>query len=399
MVRLQLETVSPVYIGNTGNEYSRSEFAFAFVSGEKKLYRLDLDLVAKELYQRDKKLFDEFFAMLSDTKSFMNIKTKKENSQHNKKNRIVLKGMHNFLYETVKPVDSELFKKLLLKCYSYKVTLKYGAERIEKVDGKKKKFRTKNEITDDIGLIKENLKTNNKSFISGSSIKGAVRNALLYSTLNLNFKSNSEIYNEINNKNNRVIKSIMTYMQFSDTFNTVDEPSLYGVESIGTKRNTFSFFETIDKNNVLEFEYRNTFNAKIHNPKMLNNFDLSVESIFEHIFNFSRDIINEEIDFIENKVSFDSLYHEVDSGKLIKYYDNLKELNTEDSPLLRLGQGTGALGVSQLLEVKNTRSRAEFTSFRKRNRIGKPYDYDFPKTRKLIVNSYEPLGWVKLSKI
>ena len=110
MVRLQLETVSPVYIGNTGNEYSRSEFAFAFVSGEKKLYRLDLDLVAKELYQRDKKLFDEFFAMLSDTKSFMNIKTKKENSQHNKKNRIVLKGMHNFLYETVKPVDSELFK-------------------------------------------------------------------------------------------------------------------------------------------------------------------------------------------------------------------------------------------------------------------------------------------------
>ena len=60
MVMIKLETLSPVYIGNTGNEYSRAEFAFAMFKGEKKLVRLNLDLVAKELYQRDKNLFNEW---------------------------------------------------------------------------------------------------------------------------------------------------------------------------------------------------------------------------------------------------------------------------------------------------------------------------------------------------
>ncbi|ADC47029.1 CRISPR-associated RAMP protein Csm5 family [Methanobrevibacter ruminantium M1] len=399
MVRLQLETISPVYIGNTGNEYSRSEFAFAKFSGKKKLVRLNLDLVAKELYQRDEKLFKEFLKVLSDTKSFKNIKTKKDNSQFNKNERIAIKGMQKFLYDTIRPYDKDLFKKILSSCSSYKVSLQYAPESIKEKNGKKVSVTRKGESTADIGLIKENLKTNNEPYISGSSIKGAVRNALLYSRLNLSSKSNRDVAREINNKNNRDIKNIMTYVQFSDTFNTIEEPSLYGVESIGTKRNTFSFFETIDRGNVFEFEYRNTFNSKVHNPRMLNNFDLSVESIFKHIYEFSNDILDEEIRFIEDTVNFDYVYSDVDSGKLYKYFDDLKDKNTEESPLLRLGQGSGALGVSQLLEVKNSRSPTEFTTFRKFNRLGHKNHYDFPKTRKLIVNSFEPLGWVKLSKI
>ena len=126
--------------------------------------------------------------------------------------------------------------------------------------------------------------------------------------------------------------------------------------------------------------------------------DLSVDSIFKYIYNFSNDILEEELRFIDETIEYDKLYSEVDSEKLYDHYNNLKEKNSEEFPLLRLGQGSGALGVSQLLKVKNSRNRYEFTSFRKSNYLGHKYDYDFPKTRKLIVNSLEPLGWVQLSK-
>ena len=376
MVKLQLETLSPVYIGNTGNEYSRSEFVFIFSNKKKILVRLNLDLVAQELYNADKKLFDEFLEVISDTKSFKNIKTKKQNNQYNQKDRTDLKRMSKFVSGRIKSYDKNLYKKIMIDCSSYNAILKYAPES-KVINGEKVLIRkSKIESTDDIGLIKENLKTNNKPYISGSSIKGAIRNTLLFSKLNLNGKSNKESSNMIRNVDNKKIKGLMTFIQFSDTLNTIDNPSIYGIESIGTK-NTFSFIET---------------------PRILSDFDLSVDSIFKYIYNFSNDILEEELRFIDETIEYDELYSEVDSGKLYNHYNNLKEKNSEESPLLRLGQGSGALGVSQLLKVKNSRNIYEFTSFRRSNDLGHKYVYDFPKTRKLIVNSLEPLGWVQLSK-
>ncbi len=396
MVKLQLETLSPVYIGNTGTEYSRSEFAFAKFSGETKLVRLNLDLCAQELYNTDKKFFNEFLDVLSDNNSFKNIKNKKHNNQYIQKNRVDLKGMHKFLNKRIKEYDKSLFNKIMIKFSSYNACLKYGVKFTEIREGKKYRIKRKNEDIDDIGLIKENLKTNNKPYISGSSIKGAVRNTLLYSILNLNGIKNNKVFKVINDKDKQ-IKNLMNFIQFSDTLNTIDEPTIYGIESIGTK-NTFAFIETIDKGNHFEFEYRNTFNDSVHNSRRLLDLDLSVDSIFKYIYNFSNDILEEELRFIDETIEYDKLYSEVDSEKLYDHYNNLKDKNSEESPLLRLGQGSGALGVSQLLKVKNSRNRYEFTSFRKSNYLGHKYDYDFPKTRKLIVNSLEPLGWVQLSK-
>ena len=108
MVKLQLETLSPVYIGNTGNEYSRSEFVFIFSNKKKILVRLNLDLVAQELYNADKKLFDEFLEVISDTKSFKNIKTKKQNNQYNQKDRTDLKRMSKFVSGRIKSYDKRI---------------------------------------------------------------------------------------------------------------------------------------------------------------------------------------------------------------------------------------------------------------------------------------------------
>lgn len=400
MVKIKLETKSPVYIGNTGNEYSRSEFAFANSNKEKKLIKLNLDLVAKELYVYDKELFDEFIKIISDVKSFKNIKNHKENNQYNSDEKIDLKGLHGFLYNSIRPKDKDLFLKILLQCSSYRCKLAYGVP-YEKImeNGDVKKFRSKIETTDDIGVIKENLKTNAESFIPGSTIKGAVRNALLYSELDLNQVPNQRIVKTVTNKE-RSLNRLMNFIQFSDSFNTIKEPTIYGVESIGTNKNTFSFFETIEKGNSFELEYRNTFNPSVHNFKDLNNMDLSIESIFEKLYEFSADLIREEIRFIEEEVTYnDMFYHEVDDEKFYKFYEILKEENEKNSPLLRIGQGSGALTVSQLLNIKKSRSPRDFTSFRNYNHLGHRQEYDFPKTRKLVVNTLEPLGWVKLSKI
>ena len=101
------------------------------------------------------------------------------------------------------------------------------------------------------------------------------------------------------------------------------------------------------------------------------------------------DLFDEEINFAEKNGLYD----------LEDFYNNIYKLNSIDKPFIRLGHGSGVLAVSQMLNIKNSRkSLNDFTKFRKDNEIRKFYNYDFPKTKKLIVNSDMPLGWVQLSK-
>ena len=58
--------------------------------------------------------------------------------------------------------------------------------------------RKKQILRNDIGRVKENLKTNNESYISGSSIKGSIKNAILYSELDLKNDTNNEARKSIN---------------------------------------------------------------------------------------------------------------------------------------------------------------------------------------------------------
>lgn len=371
--KIGLEVISPVYIGK-GSEYSRAEFGLASFSGKNKIIRFNLDSVAELILNKDTDLFHELLDIISNTDNFRNIKNK------NKSKKLRYPSLQKFLIDNIKPIDADLYKKLL-RSYSYKCAIKYGNRLAD---------------TNDIGLIKEHLKTNKGLYIPGSSIKGAVRNALLYSRLNLDC-GNRQIKRAISSMDEN-LKNSMKFFHFTDTLNTIDEPSIYGVESMGTKRNTLSFLETIDEGNKFEFEYYNSFNMKIHNKRDLKDFPLDIDSIFKKIHDFSHDLIKEELRFIDETVP-NSNYYDFDYDSLENFYYDLYDKNTERTPLLRLGHGSGALTVSQLLNIKNSRrNQKQFTDFRSFNRIGKNYDYDFPKTRKLIVNTYKPLGWVQLSK-
>ncbi|WP_297982845.1 type III-A CRISPR-associated RAMP protein Csm5 [uncultured Methanobrevibacter sp.] len=381
--KIGLEVISPVYIGK-GSDYSRAEFGLASFSGINKIVRYNLDEVAQLILKNEEDLFDEFINVISDTENFKN--------RHADKSKVGYYGLQKFLIDKIKPKNPDLYKKIR-NSYSYKCTIKYG-----------KNIKYAN----DIGIIKEHLKTNGGLYIPGSSIKGAIRNAFLYSRLNLNC-GNNQIRRAIESMDKN-LKNSMKFFHFTDTLNTIDEPSIYGVESIGTRRNTLSFLETIDEGNQFEFEYYNSFNMKIHNRRDLNDFPSDIDSIFKQIHDFSHDLIKEELRFIKKTVP-NSNYYDFDNGSLKNFYNELYKKNTVKTPLLRLGHGSGALTVSQLLKIKNSRrNQNQFTEFRSRNGIGKmkkktgknkkkeAVNYDFPKTRKLIVDTYKPLGWVQLSK-
>ena len=369
--KIGLEVISPVYIGK-GSEYSRAEFGLASFSGKNKIVRYNLDDVAQLILKNEADLFDEFINVISDTDNFKN--------KHANKDKVKYSGLQKFIIDNIKPKNLDLYKKIR-NSYSYKCTRKYGKNI---------------NYANDIGIIKEHLKTNNGLFIPGSSIKGAVRNAFLYSRLNLSC-GNRKVRNSVD-REDRNLKEPMKFFHFTDTLNTIEEPSIYGVESIGTRRNTLTFLETIDEGNKFEFEYYNSFNDKIHRERDLNNLSIDIDSIFRKIHYFSKSLIKEELRFFSRTVP-NSHYYDLDTGNLVKFYKGLLKRNTETNPLMRLGHGSGALTVSQLLEIKNSRrDQRQFTDFRRSNHIGKMYHYDFPKTRKLIVDTYKPLGWVQLSK-
>ena len=287
-----------------------------------------------------------------------------KNQQNDKEPR----GLHKFLLNSVKTVDKNLYFNFL-KNSLYECNLCYGNDIEDKYN---------------IGCIKENIKTKNESYIPGSSIKGAIRNSILYSKLNLINTKNDDVNKIINNQNKK-LDSFMRNLNFTDTFNGIKEPAIYGVESFGTKRNTFTFLETIDKGSILKFKYYNSANPNL--DRKTSNYD--IDDIFKCVYDFSMDLFDEEINFAEKN----GLY------ALEDFYNNIYKLNSIDKPFIRLGQGSGVLAVSQMLNIKNSRkSLNDFTKFRNDNGIGKFYNYDFPKTKKLIVNSDMPLGWVQLSK-
>lgn len=352
---IKLEVFSPVFIG-TGNEYFCSEFCFIKRKGITKVSKSDLDLISQKLYNHDLELFMDFLDVLKNVDNFKNQKDNEEP-----------RGLHEFFLNSIKPNDKKLYFNFL-KNSLYECNLGYG---------------DKNKDMYNIGCIKENVKTKNESFIPGSSIKGAIRNSILYSKLNLNHKMNYEL-KKIIDMENKNLNSFMKNLNFTDTFNGIKEPTIYGVESIGTKRNTFTFLETIDKGSILKFKYYNSAIPKL-NKKI---FDYNIDDIFKCSYEFSMDLFDEEIRFAE----------ENGFNNLEKFYNNIYNLNSVDCPFIRLGQGSGVLAVSQILNIKNSRNPNEFKEFRNHNGIGKNYRYDFPKTKKLIVNSDMPLGWVQLSR-
>lgn len=265
--------------------------------------------------------------------------------------------------------------------------------------------------------IVECVKTMDKMYIPGSSIKGAIKTALFYNLIETEdilsipsliqqnrrgaFIKNREYENLIDsyfssNKFNSAQSSIMKFFQVSDT-TTTNLPAVYDSVTVKATPNygfnyhqrnsntVKTFLETIDKNRTLKFNIN--MNA---NDKILSKLDLmdkkdiiSKDNIKESLYEFNKDLIEYELDFAkEYNVSF-----------LGKFYTNLKKENSLSKPLLHIGSGSGFMNTTIGLKIK----KEDPLTFEKLSETApKSYDYEFPKSRKILVNGGIPLGWVKL---
>ncbi len=267
--------------------------------------------------------------------------------------------------------------------------------------------------------IQENVRSSNEFFIPGSSIKGAIKTALLYNSINEDnipdivnslIKGNSvdgreyadfmkKIFSSY--KGNAAQTSIMRFMIVADS-SSIKNPSIYDVISVMANergRNQYysrggnivrSFIETIDRNWKLKSSITLNHDSNILNRLNLNDKErlLDLNYIKRSIYNFSKDYINHELEFSE----------EYDISYLNKFYKKIEKINTPETPLLKIGAGSGFLATTINLKVKNY-DYAWGTDYYNevRETLRHTYAFEFPKSRKIFPAIGQPLGWTQLN--
>lgn len=270
--------------------------------------------------------------------------------------------------------------------------------------------------------IIEHIKTSDKLYIPGSSIKGAIRTAILYdlfdeddledvrNTIRRNQRGyfiDRRTYNEFvdyffaaDGRCNKAQKNIMRFLQIPDT-TTVKLPTIYEIVTIMAKQRgrmpdgtqfygrkgkvARSFMETIDEGKILKSDFTINYDEEILYKNDLSDKIgiLDMDYIKEAIYNFAKDLIQYELDFAD----------EYDISYLTKFYTKLNKINSLESPVMRIGAGSGLMATSLGMKIKDYDPML-FDEIRQTFR--RSYDYEFPKSRK-ITKTELPLSWVQLN--
>lgn len=281
--------------------------------------------------------------------------------------------------------------------------------------------KSKKEITPN-QEITEAIKTLNQLYIPGSSIKGAIKSAILYRQIDDNMvdlirrdvirdkggvdrRQYTSFMNKIFTSDRAPTPAqgdIMKFLQVSDS-TTIKSPTIFDVATVmasfrmghnefysrnkRTRERTLSFLETITRGNKLSFNINNNYDSTVFKRLGLEDKKdmIDLEYIKKSIFIFSKALINHEIEFAKD----------YDINYLVKFYSNLEKENTVETPLLRVGGGSGFLSTTVALKIKKY-DEYLYEKIRDGTR-GKTYDYSFPKSRKITQTGGMPLGWIKLS--
>ena len=356
MTKLILETISPVHIGS-GGTYSSAEF----LSTGNTIHRMDVNKIYNLLSENDKEVFiesleDQYFRL------------------------------------------DDFFRGKNLSIAESKL---YSLERKGQVPRE----------------IKEHVKTGIKGYLPGSSLKGAIKTAVLNTFMDKKkIEKIGEIFDnrDVRKRNWEIQKFVedifssggkkssysdfMRFVQISD-FLPVNGLCVSEVKSLEVDENinrwywyqrngkiVQTFLETIGMGEKLEGEIHFTYKDDVHHSLGLkgNAEILNMEEIKYFVYNFSAEIIKHEISFAKKyNINF-----------LLDFYRNLMKLNTPESPVIKLGHGVGYLGTTVGLEIKK-QDQEIFEQVRKSLR-GRSYEFEYPKTRKIAIEENVPMGWCKI---
>ncbi len=308
--RLTITGLSPMFIGS-GNKYSQLDY----ISHENKIHILDFDKILTQIP----------FEIIDDlTNDIL------ENFEKN-----IWRGdVKDFLgkYE----VDWNNFVEK-----SYDLVGKIG----------------KNEIN-------QFIKTGDQIYIPGSSLKGAIRTAILFKILKNHPKKKEEIVQSVLNFFNdreiiRLIQSdgktdLLRALIISDLKANTENAPIKIVESkvyhIRDQKSTIPIFYE-----VLDNGFNSTGTLKINRKLVDSNalisqyFDLSKDTIIDATNSFSKEIINYELKEFKSR-------NDSNLERIINFYEELEEqVNSlkDNECIMRLGQGSSVLGITLFLNFSD----------------------------------------------
>lgn len=294
----------------------------------------------------------------------------------------------------------------------------------KKISNSYMKYRAINKSKTDISPnqeITESIKTLDQSYLPGSSIKGAIKSAILYGLIDddainkISYKvirDNGRVQNRdysnfmsdlfsTRSIRNSAQGDVMKFLQVTDS-SSIKSPYIYDILTVmaafrkghheyysrnkNTRAPTLSFIETIPIGSKLSFDIINGYSKLVHRKDFEKKTDLiDIDNVKKSIFIFSRSLINNELEFADD-YGIDSLY---------KFYSKIEKMNSMENPLLKIGAGSGYLATTVNLKIKKYDPYL-YDKIADGTR-GKNYDYEFPKSRKITQNGGNPLGWVQLS--
>lgn len=285
--------------------------------------------------------------------------------------------------------------------------------------------KTKGLKEGEVRIIKEILKTNNKPYLSGSTLKGAIKGALLSHFIKekqgrinvVHFKDGQEIKQTINLIDNilegkKIDKEIQDfentlfgrtnqskYIHWANTFRMTDSTTISTWEVLAGKRlhlgdkeaNIPYLQEVIPVNETFEVQLQIDKMAKI-DPEV-NFYDMGTRTGIKKIFDVLR---QESLYFIKYEIErLDAtLAH-------YAFYTKLKETieNDPDKAYLRIGGGKTFFQNSVALAIKHIDEKAflEMIAMYKPKKADEVAAKDFPITRAEVAETETPLlGWVSI---
>lgn len=232
----------------------------------------------------------------------------------------------------------------------------------------KKHVKQSHDLIGEIGKneLHQFIKTSDRLYIPGSSVKGAIRTCILFSILKNNptFRNREEsnLLRYFNDRNIRQLIGtsakedllralIVSDLHLSDPTNNtkIVESSVYHLEN---KESTIPiFYEVLDKG------FRGSGSIKIDKNLIESNvlktqyFDLTTSSLVEAVNEFSQKIITHELKTFQSQKD-DNL------SQIVSFYSSLdhqlKDLGKNEC-VLRLGQGSSVLAVTLFLNFQDNK--------------------------------------------
>ena len=355
--KIPINILSPIHIGSI-DSFNANEYLFI----DDKVYRINIVKFFNSLNNKNK---EKFIKLIQD---------------------------ENFSLSDLEYIDVELLKSfsrydLINRCSDYPV---YNNVQVECA-----------------------IKSQNKLYIPGSSIKGAIKMALLYNSIQYNqipdlidkvFFNN---YHTFINKffsspveDATIFYNILRFLQIEDSSNFDNISHLHQLENwyadidgkfMFPKKYETRYLETIPESNslqtVISTNYDKNFYQELNFSEDTERL-LNINTISESLFSFADDLITFEINF----------FSKFQRDDLVKFYEELMEQNDYNKPLILLGGANGVYSNTIYLKIYeyDQKNNTHYSENLAQLLFDRADELLFPKSRKITYSESKPLGWAQL---